>query len=142
MTGHFVYVRGQIFHIGRFVYAIGVVKVQLYAIGHEFSSYTKMVIIVYASLHMPLWHLWCPGQVPAVLCRCWPALPSYAAPRTSFHGLREGLLFAGSVAISVAQTNDVHTGGSNDRFFLWWLLNSFSTVVAQKTPHRIGGSNK
>ena len=86
--------------------------------------------------------LWCPGQVPAVRCRCWPALPSYAAPRTSFHGLWEGLLFAGSVAISVAQTNDVHTGGSNDRFFLWWLLNSFSTVVAQKTPHRIGGSNK
>ena len=58
------------------------------------------------------------------------------------HGLREGLLFAGSVAISVAQTNDVHTGGSNDRFFVWWLLNSFSTVVAQKTQHRIGGSNK
>ena len=53
VTGRFVYVRGQIFHIGRFVYAIGVVKVQLYAIGHEFSSYTKMVIIVYASLHMP-----------------------------------------------------------------------------------------
>ena len=51
--------------------------------------------------------LWCPGQVPAVRCRCWPALPSYAAPRTSFHGLREGLLFAGSVAIPVAQTHDV-----------------------------------
>ena len=53
VTGHFIYVRQPIFHIGRFVYVIGVVKVQLYAIGHEFSSYTKMVIIVYASLHMP-----------------------------------------------------------------------------------------
>ena len=31
VTGHFIYVRQPIFHIGRFVYVIGVVKVQLYA---------------------------------------------------------------------------------------------------------------